>query len=368
MKLLTSIATLALVVPMYAPPALAQEPVTFVLRSGEYVSVELIDLRALEFIVRQNGAERGIPFDLVAAIDFIGGTIPDSTWTLVASGRHALWLRSGEVVQGRLYDVRGGARPLRITFDGGDNRREYVSSEVARILLVPPTPPQRAIDLNGNYFAPSSGRTIDGAVASATTHPLGDRRGEGQVYEVNLGFPAVEGTYTPFSDDSKKPHALSGIDLRGKTFQCDVDLHHLDLWQVDAEFFQIGAGRQADPTDTDTEEFFVFIYRSGREFALYMETDWALYRPETTYYSAADETRFRVRVEVNAAASEALLTVIPLDGLGAGVEHTVKPLPLDVRSDKVTSVSFFAGFTQNYGNVNSKAKATLDQCAINAVP
>jgi len=34
------------------------------------------------------------------------------------------------------------------------------------------------VDLNGTYLAPSSGATFMDAIASATTHPLGDRRGE----------------------------------------------------------------------------------------------------------------------------------------------------------------------------------------------
>ena len=227
------------------------------------------------------------------------------------------------------------------------------------------------VDLNGTYLAPSSGATFMDAIASATTHPLGDRRGQGQVYELNKGLPALEGTYTPFSDDGRKPHALSGVDLRGKSFQCDVDLHDLNLWNAaggaGAEFFQIGAGRQADPSDTGTEEAFVFIYRYWSGFALYMETDWFLYRPATTYYAAADETKFRVRVDVNVAGTEALLTVIPLNGVAAGTVHTVSPLPLDATNDNVTSTSFFAGFTQNFDNINSTAKATISSFVTDAV-
>jgi hypothetical protein len=226
------------------------------------------------------------------------------------------------------------------------------------------------VDLNGTYLAPSSGATFIDAIASATTHPLGDRRGQGQVYELNKGLPAFEGTYTPFSDDGRKPQALTGVDLRGKSFQCDVDLHDLNLWNAaggaGAEFFQIGAGRQADPSDTGTEEAFVFIYRYWSGFALYMETDWFLYRPTTTYYAAADETKFRVRVDVNRAGTEALLTVIPLNGVAAGTVHTVSPLPL-AAIDNVTSTSFFAGFTQNFDNINSTAKATISSFMTDAV-
>ncbi len=370
MKLLIGIITVASVVTMHSAPAWAQESATVVLRSGESVSGELIDLATAGFTVRQNAVERQIPFDLVAAVDFIGEEIPDSQWGMIADGRHVLSLRNGAVVRGHLHDV-GGRSPLRITFESDDERRDYVSSQVARILLasrasVPkvPTSPGTLIDLAGTYFAPSSRGTADDAMASATTDPRGDRRGEGQVYEKNLGLPAPEGTYTPFSDEFKRPQALDRVDLRGLYFRCDIDLHNRDLWLDDAEFFQLGAGRQADPEDTDTEEVFVFIYRAGSAFALYMETDWALYRPETTYYSAADETKFHVRVAVNTTGTEALLTVIPLNGYRAGAVHTVNPLPLDLRNDNVRNASFFAGFTQNSSSAKSNAKASVSACAI----
>jgi hypothetical protein len=290
---------------------------------------------------------------------------------MVAPGRQLLVLRNGPGIQGHLYDV-DGTLPLRIGFENDMGRGDYISTDVAWILLgprpVPPLVPGIAIDLNGIYLAPSSWATLAGAVASATTHPRGDRRGEGQVYEVSKGVRVAEATYTPFSDDFRKPLALGNVDLRGKTFQCDVDLHDPRLWQEDAEFFQMGAGRQADPADTDTEELFVFIYRSGQRFALYMETDWDLYRPPTTYYAAADETKFRVKVDIDSRGTEALLTVRPLNGAGAGADHTVSPLPLDLRSDDVRNASFFAGFTQNQWGVNSKARVTLANCRFDESP
>jgi hypothetical protein len=226
-----------------------------------------------------------------------------------------------------------------------------------------------AIDLKGTYLAPSSGASVSGAIASVTTNQRGDRRGEGQVYEVDRGLLVVEGTFTPFSDDANGPHALDNVDLRGRRFQCDVDLHDVNLWVYQAEFFQVGAGRQADPDDTGTEEFFVFVYKSGREqFALYMETNWSDYREATTYYSAPGETRFRIHVDIDAAGTEALLTVVPLNGARAGTEHTVNPLLLDLRHDNFTSASFFAGFTQNHSHISSRARASLDRCVVEGVP
>ena len=222
-----------------------------------------------------------------------------------------------------------------------------------------------AIDLSGRYLAPSSVVSIRGAVASATTNSRGDRRGEGQVYEINQGRRVPEFTHTPFADDVKRPRALDGLDLRGTRVRCDVDLHDVTTWIVDSEFFQIGAGRQADPDDTGTEEFFVFIYRSGLDqFALYMETDWDQYRESTTYYAAPSETRFRIYVDIDVAGTEALLQVVPLDGPRVGTVHPVAPLRLDLRHDNFTSASFFAGFTQNLLQANSDARVNVDNCIV----
>jgi len=46
--------------------------------------------------------------------------------------------------------------------------------------------------------------------------------------------------------------------------------------------------------------------------------------------------------------------------------HTVSPLPLGA-IDNVTSASFFAGFTQNFDNIDSTAKATISSFVTDAV-
>ena len=83
--------------------------------------------------------------DSVAAVDFLGGVIPDAQWNRLAAGRHLLVLRSGLMVDG-LWDDVGGTRPLRITCVSDSGSRDYASTEVARILLAPrgtsaPSPP-----------------------------------------------------------------------------------------------------------------------------------------------------------------------------------------------------------------------------------
>lgn len=118
------------------PQAFGQQPATAILRSGESVSFEVSGLDPLGITVNRDGGPHRIPFDLVAAVDFTGGPIPDSQWNLLVAGRHVLSLRSGQVVQGRFTDV-SSTQPILITFESNDGKQEYASSDVARLLLAP---------------------------------------------------------------------------------------------------------------------------------------------------------------------------------------------------------------------------------------
>jgi hypothetical protein len=113
---------------------LAQEPSTLVLKSGERVSAELIDMNASGFAVRVNGQDRTIATGDVASIEFAGGGMPADAQNRVNAGQQVVVLRSGEVLQGRLSDV-GGTRPLRLTVDTPSGQREFTSSDVAQIYL-----------------------------------------------------------------------------------------------------------------------------------------------------------------------------------------------------------------------------------------
>jgi hypothetical protein len=118
-------------------PVLAQVGARFILRSGEQISGELVDMGASGLTARVNGQNRTWPAGDVAVIDFTGtSSFPNSEINQV-SGQHVLVLKSGEVVQGRLVDV-GGTNPKRLTFSVNGNNRDYTSNEVARIYLARP--------------------------------------------------------------------------------------------------------------------------------------------------------------------------------------------------------------------------------------
>ena len=115
----------------------AQESATLVLRSGEKVSGQLVDMGGAGFTVRVSGQERQIATNDVAIIDFGGsGDVSAEDWAKIGSGQGVL-LKSGQSVEGQLYDI-GGTTPLRITLKTSSGERQFSSSEVGRIVLARP--------------------------------------------------------------------------------------------------------------------------------------------------------------------------------------------------------------------------------------
>ncbi|MGH9310583.1 MAG: hypothetical protein ACRD1U_14495 [Vicinamibacterales bacterium] len=115
----------------------AQENATIVLRSGEKVTGQLVDMGGAGFAVRVNGQDRNIGKNDVAVIDFAGsGDVSDADWAKVNNGEGVL-LRNGEAIAGQVYDI-GGTTPLRVTVKTSSGERNVNSSEVSRIVLARP--------------------------------------------------------------------------------------------------------------------------------------------------------------------------------------------------------------------------------------
>jgi hypothetical protein len=117
-----------------AAPAWAAPTVTLVLRSGEKIRCELVDLGGGGFAVRVNGADRQIPAADVAVIDFSGAPFRQAEIERVRQGQAIAVFHSGDVFEGRLTDI-GGTDPLRMTFAAGGGTRDINSSELARVYL-----------------------------------------------------------------------------------------------------------------------------------------------------------------------------------------------------------------------------------------
>jgi hypothetical protein len=112
----------------------AAAPVTIVLRSGDRVSGDLIDLNTGGFVVRVGGSDRQIATGDVAVIDFTGAPFRPAELERVRQGQAIAVFHSGDVFEGRLVDI-GGANPLRLTFSTPGGNRDVNSSELSRVFL-----------------------------------------------------------------------------------------------------------------------------------------------------------------------------------------------------------------------------------------
>jgi hypothetical protein len=110
----------------------AAAPVTVILRSGDRVTGDLVDLNSGGFVVRVRGTEQQIARGEVAAIAFTNAQIPPAETGKIQDGRALVVLNSGETFYGSLADI-GGTSPLRLSFRTPDGDREIGSNEVARI-------------------------------------------------------------------------------------------------------------------------------------------------------------------------------------------------------------------------------------------
>lgn len=122
---------------LVADSAVAQERATVVLRSGERVSGDLVDLNAQGFAVQVKGDLRRFSVNEVARVEFGGdGNLPKADE--LRSGQHAIVLSDGRVVFGKLYDI-SGKQPLTLTLDTSNGRREFQSNQVRSLHLVNPS-------------------------------------------------------------------------------------------------------------------------------------------------------------------------------------------------------------------------------------
>lgn len=112
----------------------AQERSTLVLKSGERMTGDLIDLNASGLWLRVDGRDSAVNPSNVARIEFSGGQLPADAQSRLGAGQPLVLLKSGQVIDGRLADI-GGSSPLRLTFDTSSGQREFMSSDVAQVYM-----------------------------------------------------------------------------------------------------------------------------------------------------------------------------------------------------------------------------------------
>jgi len=111
---------------------LASPQATLILRNGDRVRGELVDLGGGGFTIRVSGIEQSIPTNDVAVISFTGTNFPAGEINKAHEGRPFVAMRNGDLVAGRLIDI-GGDNPLRLTVRTPGGNEEYSSNDVARI-------------------------------------------------------------------------------------------------------------------------------------------------------------------------------------------------------------------------------------------
>jgi hypothetical protein len=217
------------------------------------------------------------------------------------------------------------------------------------------------VDLNGTYLGPSCG-TNPGAARAATV--LGANR----VDELSVDQGVLEGTHTPFSDYLKPPKDLV-VNMQGRSYTFDLDLHDPSLWYTpvtlaDNEYFAVGLGTGSPAPGAQVAWVMAYKGPSPEGFRIELQTT-TVTGPR--YYAPTDETKFHIEVMVSSNNLSMSAVVTPLNGAGAGVQHTIGPLALTYPGvDDVSNVWFFAGFTTFA--TKSKAKATVTELATDAAP
>ena len=133
----TMLATLAACGLLAGVAVQAQQSATVVLRSGERVQGQLVDLGA-DYTLQVNGQERRIAPGDVAAIEFAGGAQLNADWfSKLNSGQPIVVLRNGEIFAGRLADIHG-AGSGQYTIDTPSGRREVNGGDVAQLYFSVP--------------------------------------------------------------------------------------------------------------------------------------------------------------------------------------------------------------------------------------
>src|SRR5215831_14295031 len=142
MKPLLSTAGACALAFMMAAPAAAQAPATFLMKSGDRVQGDLIDVDAKGMLVTVNGKSQEWNVNDVAVIDFTGDatSFPRDEVNQIG-GNHLLVLTNGQKLQGHFKDV-GGNRPKIIYFTVAGQDRNFLSNTISRLYLA--TPPGTA--------------------------------------------------------------------------------------------------------------------------------------------------------------------------------------------------------------------------------
>jgi len=177
---------------------MAQQSATLVLRSGEHVSGDLMDMGA-DFTMRVNGDTRHYAIADVVLIDFVGGGsgLPSTELNAIPSSGHLTVLRQGGSFTGRLIDIAGN--PMQLVFSTDQGERRVDASNVGRVYLGNP---------NG----------VTATTGSAVQAPTGNQKTiviPGNTQWVDTGINVRSGQVVNFSSSGEVQLSPNGDDKAG---------------------------------------------------------------------------------------------------------------------------------------------------------
>ena len=176
--------------------AFGQVSATLTTKSGQTMSVQVVDLGGSGFAVKADGQDKQIAANDVAAIDFTGGTVANSDWDKLSSGGQVLMLKSGENLTGQLLDI-GGTSPLRMTFRTSSGERDISSNDIARIVM---SRPDNAAPATANPVGSTGSTNAQGITVSSmqqwTPTGIAVRRGDWVTFSAS-GEVRVGGADSP---------------------------------------------------------------------------------------------------------------------------------------------------------------------------
>jgi hypothetical protein len=115
-------------------PLSAQEATTLVLRDGQRLTGEVVQMAADGVTLRTGQQDRTYPINAVAAIEYVPGPVTAETRAKLDAGKPVVVLRNGTVIDGRLVGITKET-PRRFSIDTAAGPHAVMSNEIAQVYL-----------------------------------------------------------------------------------------------------------------------------------------------------------------------------------------------------------------------------------------
>lgn len=127
-----ALCAIAMVGVLSSRPLSAQDAATLVLRDGQRLSGEVVQMTGEGVTLRTGNQDRTYPINAVAGIEYVTGSVTADTRAKLDAGKPVVVLRNGSVVEGRLVTISKDA-PRRFSIDTPAGPHAVMSNEIAQV-------------------------------------------------------------------------------------------------------------------------------------------------------------------------------------------------------------------------------------------